>query len=185
MNLTLSWDLFIIVFFALVVTYSFIIGKKEAVKIIIGSYIGIVAVQAVGNLLQKLLGSSGASLLGYVGLTVDGNVLSIAKLVLFIVVIVSLAIKAGFDVQYSKQPNTVMNMVFTTLFGIASAGLLLSVLLSYIAGVPLLETTATQATPLAPVIQQSMLMPLMLTYQDLWLILPAVLLIVVGFLHNQ
>jgi hypothetical protein len=35
MNLTLSWDLFIIVFFALVVTYSFIIGRKESMKIIV------------------------------------------------------------------------------------------------------------------------------------------------------
>ncbi len=184
MNVTLSWDLFIIVFFAVVVTYSFIIGKKEAVKIIIGSYIGIVAVQAFGNLLQKLLGGSG-SVLSFVGLSVDTGMISTVKLVLFIVVIVALAVKAGFDIQYIKQPNGVMNMVFTTLFGIASAGLLLTVVLSYIAGVPLLQTGMAQPTALAPVIQQSALMPLMITYQEFWLILPAILLIVIGFLHNK
>ena len=49
MNVTLTWDLFIIVFFAVIITYSFIIGRREAIKIIIATYIAIVAVQGSGT----------------------------------------------------------------------------------------------------------------------------------------
>ena len=83
MELTLSWDLFVIVFFAVVITYSFIIGKHESVKIIIATYIAIVAAQGMGNLLERLSGES-EPLFSMVGLTLDIQLLATTKLVLFI-----------------------------------------------------------------------------------------------------
>jgi hypothetical protein len=54
MNVTLTWDLFIIVFFAMVMAYSYIIGRHQAAKIIFASYIAIIAVQGLGNILMAL-----------------------------------------------------------------------------------------------------------------------------------
>ncbi|TSC58261.1 MAG: Uncharacterized protein Greene041619_692 [Candidatus Peregrinibacteria bacterium Greene0416_19] len=181
MSLTLSWDLFIIVFFAIVVTYTFIIGKKESVKIMLSSYIAIVAVQGFGNLLQRLTGSAD-SMLSVVGVTIDLTILSTTKLVLFIAIIVFLAVRAGFDVKYDREPNQMISLAITGLFGFATAGLLLSTLLTYIAGVPLLDATVATASTLAPIVQQSELMKLMVVNQDLWFSLPAVLLIGVGMM---
>ncbi len=183
MNLTLTWDLFIIVFFAIVITYTFIIGKKEAVKIIISSYIGIVAVQGLGNVLQGLTGYVNP-FIGSLGFTLDAQILSWVKLVLFVAVIILLAVKAGFDIVYPKEMNPVVNAVITGVFGFATAGLMLSTLLTYVSGVPLLDFAFVQTATLSPVIQQSQLMQLMILHQDLWFSLPAVVLIAAGFAHK-
>ena len=184
MNLTLSWDLFIIVFFALVITYTFILGKRESVKIIIASYIAIVAVQGLGNILERL-NIYTSSVVGMLGLPADFPVFSIIKLVLFITVIVFLTVRAGFDVVYTKEGNSVITGVFTGLFGFATAGLLLSTVLSYVAGVPLLDMTLSRTAALSPVIEQSQMMQIMLLNQDLWFTLPALLLIAAGFVSNR
>ena len=50
MDLTLTWDLLLILFFAIVIAYSFIVGKEESGKIIVASYVAAVAVQGLGNI---------------------------------------------------------------------------------------------------------------------------------------
>ncbi len=186
MNLTLSWDLFIIVFFALVITYSFIIGKKEAIKIILASYIAIVAVQGLGNFAQRLLGfSQTQSALSVVGIPIDTTVTSIIKLTLFITIVVFLAVRAGLHVQYGREPTAVINVAITVLCGFATAGLLLATLLTFIAGAPLLDMSITATPGLEAVLSQSMLMTIMIQNLDLWFTLPAAVLIAAGFLSNQ
>ncbi len=184
MDLTLTWDLFIIVFFAIVITYTFIIGKKESVKIIISSYIGIVAVQGLGNVLLRLTGYVNPLIESF-GFTLDAQVLSWVKLVMFVAVIILLAVKAGFDITYTKEMHSVINAVMTGVFGFATAGLMLSTLLVYVSGVPLLQFSLPETASLSPVIQQSQLMQLMILHQDLWFALPAITLIVAGFVHKE
>ena len=62
-NLTLSWDLFIVVFFAIIVSYSFIIVQHQSMKVIIASYIGIIATQGIGNVLARLMGGDSQAIL--------------------------------------------------------------------------------------------------------------------------
>lgn len=184
MSLTLSWDLFIIVFAALVVTYTFIIGKKESVKIILASYIAMVAVQGIGNLAERLFGSAG-SLLGILGLQFDATITSILKLTLFITIIVFLAVRAGFHVQYAHDGTLAVNMGLTALCGVATAGLLLATLITYIAGVPLLDPAITQSPAIQGVMQQSTLMQMVIANMDILFTLPAGVLIAAGFLSNR
>jgi hypothetical protein len=184
MNLTLSWDLFAIVFFALVVTYTFIIGRKESVKIMIACYIAIVAVQGIGNALLRFMSESG-SVLSVVGLTtLDTMTLTIIKLVLFVAIVVFLTVRSGIDVVYAHESNPIITMVVTALFGVATGGLLLSTLLTYITGTPLLDATLASNVQLSSIIQQSQIMQLMIQNQDLWFAFPALMLGAVGFLHN-
>lgn len=182
MNLTLSWDLFIIVFFALVVTYSFIIGKKESVKVIVASYMAVVAVQGLSNLLERLLGSNSAASLNLLGFSLGTSSLSIVRTVLFITIVVFLAVRSGVEIQYLKEGSWIINALVTALFGFASAGLLLSIVVTYISGADLLDVKLTTAASLSPIIQQSQLMQVMILNQDLWFAFPAILLIAVGFL---
>ena len=184
MNITLSWDLFIIVFFAIVITYSFIIGRKESIKIIIAAYIAIVAVQGMGNVFQRVTVEL-ASILSTLGISVEAELLSITKLVLFIIIIIALAIKAGITVTYNHEPSLPLHAIFTGLFGFSTAGLLLTTLLTYTAGVPLLDTNLPNVATLSPIIQQSPLMQLMILNQDLWFSLPALALLAAGIVGNR
>ncbi len=186
MNLTLSWDLFIIVFFALVITYSFIIGKKESIKIILSSYIAIVAVQGLGNFTERILGfSETQSMLGSVGIPLDTTMTSVLKLTLFIAIVVFLAVRAGLHVQYGNNGSAVTNVAMTGLSGFATAGLLLATLLTFIAGSPLLDMHITATPGLEAVLKQSQLMTIMIQNLDLWFTLPAAVLVAGGVLSNQ
>lgn len=184
MDITLTWDLIVIVFFAIVVAYSFIVGKDESVKIIIASYIAIVAVQAIGNLLEMLTGQS-AAVMQMLGFVLDRDVISIIKLVLFVAMIIFLAIRGGFEMQYAKEIEGIWETVLTGAFGFATSGLLLTALLTYIAAKPILDRTLVNAPLLAPLLDQSRLVHVMVDYQNIWFCLPAVLLLVVGFLSNR
>jgi hypothetical protein len=183
MNLTLTWDLFIIVFFAIVITYSFIIGKRESVKIIVATYIAIIAVQAIGNVIERLLGGS-EGVFRVLGLSFDVTLVATVKIILFITVIIALAIKAGIEVKYFKEPRFIFNTILSALFGFTTAGLLLSTLLTYVADVPLLSGLP-QASSLSPIFAQSQLMQVMILNQDLWFSLPALLILAAGFLSNR
>lgn len=184
LNLTLSWDLFIIVFFAIVVTYTFIIGKKESVKVILSTYIAIVAVQGIGNVVERIGTEAGFFPLGMLGLSSGFPALPVFKLLLFIVLMVLLTIRAGFEVHYTKE-STIVNIVVTTLCGIATAGLLLSALLTYVSNLPLLDMGMPKLASLSPIIQQSSLMQLMIFNQDLWFSFPAMVLIGAGIASNS
>ena len=183
MDLTLSWDLFVIVFFGIVMSYSFIIGKHEAVKIIVFTYIAIVAGNAAGNLLEQL-SSNSQPLLSSFGLSIGLSVLESTKLAIFIATIILLAIRGGFDVEYGNDDSNIVNTVLTGVFGFATAGLLLTTIITFIAGAPLLDTQLAQTALLSPVIQQSSLMQIMILYQNVWFVLPALLLIGVGVVSN-
>lgn len=189
MQITLSWDLMVIVFFAVVIAYSFIVGKDESIKIVIASYISILAVQGIGNLLFKAYESTGMIAPGaseaMSSSSTDTNILAIAKLIIFVAMIIFLALKGGFEMQNSSSLGGIIEPLFTALFGIATAGLLLASLLTFIAARPLLDTTLISAPLLSPLLAQSTLVQWMVIYQDVWFCLPAVLLLVIGFLNSR
>ncbi len=184
MELALTWDLLVIVFFAIVVAYSFIVGKDEAVKIIIASYIAIVAIQAVGNLLTMMVGES-QSVAQFLGLGIDHTVISIIKLALFVAVIIGLSVSGGFDTDYPHPLPGFWEPVATAIFGLLTAGLLLSALLTYIAATPILDGNLATAPFLLPIVQSSPLVRIMVEYQNVWFALPAILLLTIGILSRR
>ncbi len=184
MDLTLSWDLFIVVFFAMVIAYGFIIGKHSSVKLIIALYIATVAVQGLGNILARVTGESKA-LLVVLGLSFDSTVLSTTKLIIFAAAVIFIMIRGGINIEYAKEPGSILSTAITALFGFATAGLLLSSLLTFVAGSALLDATLAEAATFSPIIQNSKLMQLLIFNQDLWFALPALLLLGVGFLSSE
>lgn len=184
MEITLSWDLMVIVFFAVVIAYSFIVGKDESIKIVIASYISILAVQGIGNILQMFFQNAG-SMTGILGAEVSNNAISVVKLLIFVAMIIFLAIRGGFEMENSGSLGGILEPVITAAFGIATAGLLLTALLTFIAARPLLDLTLINAPLLAPLLQQSTLVQWMVLYQHVWFSLPAILLVVIGFLSNR
>lgn len=184
MTIAPTWDLFIIVFFGLVITYSFIIGKHEAVKIIISTYIAILAVEGIGNVIERLTGDS-RPLLNVIGINVDTDILTAIKLVLFIALIIFIAVRSGLEIEYGKEHGSATNVFLTGLFGCATAGLLLVSLFVFVTDLSILDPNITQEELVAGLMQKSKLMQVMIKNQDLWFSMPALLLIAVGFLSNE
>lgn len=189
MPLTLSWDLIVIIFFAVIVAYSFIVGKDESVKIIIASYISIVAVQAIGNLLGMLTtqssSSSSYSIMSMLGFDIGPDIVSIIKLILFVAIIIFLAIRGGFDMDYTQEIGGIWDPVITALCGFLTAGLLLTALLTYVSAKPILDSTLSSAPLLQPLLAGSTLVTFMVEWQNLWFCLPAVLMMAVGYLASR
>lgn len=184
LNLTISWDLFIVVFFAIVMSYSFIIGKHESIKIIIASYIGIITVQGIGNVWKRLLGDASTTL-NAVGIPFDISMIAIAKIFLFALCIIIFVIRSGISIEYEKESGTIMTIVLTGLFGFSTAGLMISSILTYASGSGILDPTLVAHSVIAPIIKHSTLMQVMIFNQDLWYTLPAFLIIATGFVQNE
>lgn len=184
MTITPTWDLFIVVFFGLVITYSFIIGKHEAVKLIVSTYIAILAVEGISNIIERLSGES-TPLLNIMGLSIDTDILTAIKLVVFIALIIFIAVRSGLVIDYSKDPGGMVNVLLTGIFGFATAGLLLISLFIFVTDVALLDPNIENLETASALMQKSRLTQIMLLNQDLWFSLPALLLIAVGFLSNE
>jgi hypothetical protein len=186
MDLTLSWDLFIIFFFAVVTAYSFIIGKHETLKILVAVYIATLATQGIGNILTRFSGEGEPvyRILKVMGVTLNLNTVSIAKLVAFMLAIIWIALKGGFSVQYGRSHGSFVTLAATGLFGVATAGLIVTALLTFIAGSPLLDQALSSQPILLPLMQGSALVQLMVRNQDLWFSLPALLLIGFGLVKE-
>lgn len=187
MDLTLSWDLFISFFFAVVTAYSFIIGKHQTLTILIAVYIAILATQGLGNIFVKFSGEAEPVYRIFKVLGVDLNIstISIAKLVLFMIAIIAIALKGGFSVEYGRSHSSLIALIATGLFGFATAGLIVIALLTFVAGSPLLDPTLGAKEILKPLMGQSYLVQVMILNQDLWFSLPALLLIGFGLLKED
>ncbi|TSC60799.1 MAG: Uncharacterized protein Greene041662_31, partial [Candidatus Peregrinibacteria bacterium Greene0416_62] len=180
-----SWDLFIAVFVALVVAYSFIIGKHESVKVIVAAYIAIVAVHGIESLTLRTLPLLQATL-GTLQISFTPLTIALGKLSLFIIAIILLTLRGGLAVSYVGEPGIVMNTAMTLVLGIAKAGLLLSTLICYVAGVPLFQDTQVPAAAwIAPLLSQSIILRIMLEQRDAWFALPAFVLLLVDILSKE
>ncbi len=184
MQLSLSWDLFIVVFFAIVMSYSFIIGKHQSMKIIIASYIAIIATQGIGNVAARLAASSGGTLAS-MGIPVDVTMIALGKIFIFAVCVIVFVIRSGIEVSYEKDAGNILNIVYTGLFGFSTAGLVVSTILTYASGSGILDSAMAAQGAIAPLAANSTLMQLMILNQDIWYTLPAFLIIAMGFIHND
>lgn len=182
MSLTLSWDLLIILFVVLVVAYSFIVGKDASVKIIVATYISVVAVEALGNIALLITNASTASM---VGLSLSPDVLAIGKLVLFAFAVVFMAMKGGISVDMGSGFGTAWDLAISSALGLSTSTLLLASLVTYITGKPLLDPMLASAPALGGVELTSPLVGAIVEYQHAWFAIPAILLLVISFFGNR
>lgn len=129
-NIRLSWDLFVLVFFAIIIAYSFIIGRNQTIKVIISTYMAILTADGIGNLFQTYLLPAAPSLQGELG----EQSLVLIKIFIFVLTIVILVIKGGFAVGLADEDSIVTRIIGNLGFGFLNAGLMVSTLLVYLTG---------------------------------------------------
>ncbi len=186
MNIGLTWDLFVIAFFAVIIAYSFIIGRNNTVKIILGTYVGALAADAAGNLFGTYFGGSSMFLSALHTASPGSNPESSAamfKLILFIVIVIILAVRGGFTVDSNIGKSTTAKIIMTGFFGFLSAGLMISTVLMYVSGISFIAGGAqggiTSFTAQSPFVQN------MLKYYNYWFLLPALSLIFGGIVAGR
>ncbi len=175
-----SWDLFIIVFFAIVVAYSFIIGRNYTLKIIIATYIAILAADGMGNLLERYF-VGGDPIIPVLANNFTAQTLVLTKVIVFVVTIVLIAIKGSFHIDLPPEKQKLVNFFMTSTYGILSAGLLIATILVYVSGVSFVEGGQT-ANLMTEVYNTSFLARLMIDGYSWWFSLPAVAFVLSSFL---
>ncbi|HCW32400.1 MAG: hypothetical protein UT55_C0087G0011 [Candidatus Peregrinibacteria bacterium GW2011_GWE2_39_6] len=182
MNISLSWDLVIILFFAIIIAYSFIIGRDATIKNIIAAYIAMLTADGLGNLAQQYLGGE-KPILSLLAGTNSEEILIIGKIIFFILVIVIIAVRGGFTVSIERDQGTLMKLLMILLFGTLNAGLIVSTLLLYVSGLSLLGASQIDvANSFAPT---SYLVQLMIQNYNLWFSLPAIAFVGVSFWEGR
>jgi len=179
-----NWDSFVIVFFALVVSYSFVIGKGKTLKIVLASYISVLTADGVGNMIQKYLLSKSPVL--QVALSGrEGEMLIILKIGIFVLLTILLATRENFEIKTAKQGSRFWDLAITGVFGIFSAGLIVSTLLVFMSGFSPIEAAQGSGIAIAQIVESSRLVKVMVENYSAWFSLPALFFIVTSFLGDE
>lgn len=115
--MTLSWDLFIILFFVVMGVYGFLLGRGRVFNILINSYVGYVIAFELGDFAFDYL-TRAAQLSHSVTVTLFGAKIFVFALVVFVLTLNSELLGIRDDAPASKP--------WTVLYGILAAGLILS-----------------------------------------------------------
>lgn len=183
MDITLSWDLVLTVFIVIVVAMSYLLGKHQCVKLVLAAYVSMVTVQGVAAIFGRA-STDWNTLEKSLAVNVDDPIFSTAKLLLFVLVTVLIALRGGISVSYEKEALTVTNVIAAGALGLATAGLMLVTVVTFIADVPLLSPALSLSPILSPLANQSWILWSVTSFQDLFFTVPAVLVLVIGF-HDQ
>jgi hypothetical protein len=177
MNIQLSWDLFVLVFFIVIVAYSFIIGRDNTLKVILGTYVAAIAADATGSLFGVSFSGSPMfmQLLSFASVGTENEAIVFVKVLVFVALVILFAVRGAFEVSTTDDRSAIVRLILSFIYAIMSAGLIISVILVFISGISFVgggaETTTTSA--LWNLSKQSNLIKSMLNYTYLWFSLPA------------
>lgn len=177
MDITLSWDLFIIVFAVVIMAYSLIIGQDQTLKVILGTYVSAVAADAGGQLIGTYLGGSQLfmNLLKMVSVSNDDDATIIVKVSIFVVFVILFAVKGAFEVDVSDDRHGLVRLFVSVLYGIMSAGLIISSILIFVSGISFVGggSALTVRSALSPIYNQSEIVKWMVQYTYFFFSIPA------------
>lgn len=188
MDLHLSWDLFVIVFFAIIIAYSFILGKDATLKIILGTYASALAADAAGNLFGKYFANSKTFLkvITQLGLGGQKDAAIIAKVTLFVLFVILLTIKGSFSVAAHGGKTGSSRVFLTGIYGFLSAALIVSTVIMYVSGISFIAGSYQSGpSSIMGFTGQSPFIQNMLDYYNLWFLLPVVAIIIGSFLSGS
>ena len=177
MNILLSWDLFVTVFFIVIVAYSFIVGRDNTLKVILGTYVSMIAADATGNLFGKYFGSSEMfmKILRLADVTTDSEAVVFVKVVIFVILVILFAILGAFQVRTVDDRSVIVRIGLSVIYAVMSAGLIISVILVFVSGLSIIGggNIETLETALFGIYNRSTIIRNIITHANLWFALPA------------
>ncbi len=185
MEINLTWDLFVIVFFTVIIAYTFIIGRNQSIKIVISSYIAILTADSIGNLMERYF--MGAKPIIRLWETPTGSSsLIILKIIIFILTIVLITTRGKFQINMSNSNSGILRLMLSLTYGILSAGLITSTVFIYASGASLIqESSLVMNDAVLTIYKQSQLVRLMMNNYNVWFSLPAIAFVVSSFFGDN
>lgn len=180
MDIRLSWDLFVLVFFGIVIAYSFIIGRNQTLKVIIACYMAILTADGLGNIFKMYIFPSMPTLQG----ADADNALILMKIFVFVLAIVLIAIKGGFYVDIMYERSIVTRTLATLSFGFLNAGLIVSTMLVYISGASFVSGTLQTAIA-TNLYKESEFVKVMIDNYNVWFALPAIAVVLISIFEPR
>ena len=165
-----TWDLVITIVFLVIAGYNFILQRERVVNLIISAYIGLALASVWGISLTSFLGSNSSLL---TRLTDSDATLSSTQIGIFVIFTLVLTIKSEYA-QIPKKSFGLFTPVFVVLFSIFSAFLIFASVFSFL-----------DERTLLSLLEQSNLANLIYRFQLWFFVLPAILMIVTGFLTKS
>lgn len=185
MQINLSWDLFVVVFFAVIIAYSFIIGRSQTLKIIIASYVAILAADGIGNLIERYF-MGDKPLVNILRLSSSPNSLIFVKIFVFVLSIVLISTRGRFTINMEKAGSSSMNLILSLAYGVLSAGLITSTILIYASGASLVqETNIMMNEAVMQMYRTSTMVQLMINNYNVWFSLPAITFVLSSFVGEE
>jgi len=176
MDIRLSWDLFILVFFVVIVAYSFIIGRDGTLKVILGTYIAAIASNAFGNLFEIYFSGSAffMKILKMVSVGNELEAIVFVKVIAFIMLVILFAVRGAFEVHTTDDRSSIVRLILLVVYSIFSAGLIISCILLFVQSGSLIVSGVDKLTQ-APwdIYNKSNLIRIMVNHRYLWFSLPA------------
>jgi len=175
MDLRLSWDLFIIVFFGIIVAYSFIIGRNNNLKVILATYVGVLTADAVGNLFGTTLAVSDSfmKLLKIFYVTTPIQAIVLVKIIVFMTMIVLLSVRGAYSVSVVNKGSAGLRMMINLIFGFLNACLIVSIALVFISGASFISGGLGISPAFQDIYNQSHLAKILVDHYSIWFLLPA------------
>jgi len=176
MNLQLSWDLFIVVFFVVIVAYSLIIGRDNTIKVILGTYVALVCADAIGGLFANYFGGT----MMFLQFAREAQMESVdeavifSKVIIFLLMVILFAVRGAFAVETSRGSGGAVGLVLHLFYAFCSAGLIISSVLMLISGVSLLGGGGVVSEALANLTKESYLALNLVYYANFFFTVPAV-----------
>ena len=148
MDIRLSWDLFVIVFFVIIVAYSLIIGRDNTLKVILGTYVAMLAADATGNLFGQYFTGSAffLKILKMAAVGSEDEAIIFAKVLVFVILVILFAVRGAFDVQTIDDRSPSIRMVLSVLYAVMSAALVISAILVFVSGVSFIGGGSSETT---------------------------------------
>lgn len=172
MEIALTWDLVVMLFFVIIMAYSYIVGQNGTIKIILSSYIGMLAANGIGNLVAKYILVS-QPLIKIMATTPEENVV-IFKMLMFVMITLLLVLKGSFDVDVNRHQSGSARFVFTSVFGFLSAGLLISTILVFVAGSGIDAIFVKDIQEVIHLPSRTLFVNYLVTYYNFWFAAPAI-----------
>lgn len=189
MDIQLSWDLFILVFFVVIVAYSLIIGTDRTLKVILGTYVAALAADSLGNLLGKSLAGSPAfdSVLKFAAVNSGSEAVVFVKVLAFVGLVIIFAVKGAFDVETLEDRSAIVRAILNGVYAAMSAGLIISVILVFVSGVSFVGggSPETPGTALWELYNQSRFVRSLLGNAYLWFSIPALSFVIHSFYSSR
>lgn len=164
-DLSPSWDLFIMAFFAVCVGYSLLLGKAKISGIMLSTYVSLAIANEAGNILYNyFFGSSsyGAS-----------TSIFTFKTALFVIIILFFTLKNE-NVKMGEVTRGLMGTIMSAIYGFFSAGLIFTSILTFMSDIQR-----------AAIYRDSYLAANMMQLRFIWLLVPIAFIIFFSFTKKE